>query len=458
MSRLPKSKSIVVTGMGAVTPLGADAQSTWEGLKEGRSGVDTIKRFDATGFPTHIAGQIDEVPELAGQWRFLREKWVRADLVDRKTDLLLVAASEAWTQAGGVLLDTSDWATSKKKIRFRRGSRIAPPERIAVCVGSEGGRKLLEDVAARVLRFRDIETLEPVVGHLPRGEWARQKPSHATSVLASMLGVEGPTRTVATACTSSGGAIAEAVVLLRSGVVDVAVCGGTDCLVEAFMVSGFSLLGALSERNRRPATASRPFDRTRDGFVLSEGAGVLVLETEAHAARRSAPILGRVLGAGLSNNAYRVTDSPPDGRGPAIAMRNAMKDAAVRSEEVDYINAHGTSTPMNDVSETRGIRLALEGAADRVAVSSNKSMFGHLVAACGVVEVITSLLSLRDGVLAPTANLTKHDPECDLDYVPRKAREVDGGLGVALSNAFGFGGSNATIAVAHPDFVPRRAP
>ena len=156
----------------------------------------------------------------------------------------------------------------------------------------------------------------------------------------------------------------------------------------------------------------------------------------------------------MSNNAYRVTDSPPDGRGPAIAMRNAMRDAALRPEQVDYINAHGTSTPMNDVSETRGIRLALEDAADRVAVSSNKSMFGHLVAACGAVEVITTLHSLRSGILAPTANLTRPDPECDLDYVPLKAREVSGGLGVGLSNAFGFGGSNATIAVAHPDFVP----
>ena len=456
MSRLPKSQSIVVTGMGAVTPLGADAESTWDGLKAGRSGVEIIRRFDPTGFPTHIAGQIAHVPELTGQWRFLREKWVKADLIDRKTDLLLVAASEAWTQAGGVLLDSDDWSNSRKKVRFRRGSRIAPPERIGVFVGSEGGRKLLEEVAERVAQFRDIETFKPIVGKLPPGEWARQKPSHATSVLASMLGIEGPTRTVATACTSSGGAIAEAVVLLRAGVVDVAVCGGTDSLVEAFMVSGFSLLGALSERNDSPTSASRPFDRTRDGFVLSEGAGVLVLETEAHAEKRGAEIRGRLLGAGLSNNAYRVTDSPPDGRGPAIAMRNAMVDAGVRPEEVDYVNAHGTSTPMNDVSETRGIRLALEGAADRVAVSSNKSMFGHLVAACGVVEVITSLQSLRDGVLAPTANLRTPDPECDLDYVPLKSRTVRGGMGVALSNAFGFGGSNATIAVAHADFVPRQ--
>jgi 3-oxoacyl-[acyl-carrier-protein] synthase II len=451
-SRLEKSRAIVVTGMGAVTPLGGTAEATWEGLKAGRSGVDVITRFDPSGFRTQIAGRIDEVPEVSGEWRFLRERWARADLVDRKTDLLLVAASQAWTQAGGVLLPST---SSRRRPRVPRRPRLAAPERIAVCVGSEGGRKLLEDVAQRVMKFRDIETLEPLVGHLPKGEWARQKPSHATSVLASILGVEGPTRTVATACTSSGGAIAEAVVLLRAGIVDIAVCGGTDSLVEAFMLSGFSLLGALSERNDSPATASRPFDLTRDGFVLSEGAGVLILETEAHAGARGAPILGRVLGAGLSNNAYRVTDSPPDGRGPAIAMHNAMVDACVAPEEIDYINAHGTSTPMNDVSETRGIRKALGDAAALVAVSSNKSMFGHLVAACGVVEVITTLLSLRDGILAPTLNLLRHDPECDLDYVPRVSRQVSGGLGVALSNAFGFGGSNATIAVAHPDYIPR---
>lgn len=425
------SRRVVVTGMGAVTPLGGTAEQTWTRLRNGKSGIRSIEVFDASGFATRFAGQIVDLPVLPPAWAAARGRWAEADLLDRKTRLALSACAEAWAQAGGGHGSTEG---------------IAPPHRVALCMGSEGGRRLLEEVAWRALEFRGKRIAE-VVPHLPRGEWARMRASHPARVLATELGISGPTRTVCTACTSSGGAIAEALYLVRAGVVDVAVCGGTDTLVEAFMVSGFSLLGALSERNDDPTRASRPFDIDRDGFVLSEGAGILVIEAEEHARGRGAPILGRLLGAGLSNNAFRVTDSPPDGEGPAIAMRAALEDAGLRAEDVAYINAHGTSTQMNDVSETRGIRRALGAHADRVAVSSNKSMMGHLVAACGAVEAIATLHSLRDGVFAPTRNLERPDPECDLDYVPGVAREVPGGFDVALSNAFGFGGSNATLAL-----------
>jgi len=425
---------VVVTGIGAITPLGADPESTWTGLKAGRSGVRPIDRFDASGFATRFAGQIDAIPDLPGPWELARQRWGAANMLDRKTHLALIAARQAWEQAGGV--------------HGGAGALDVEPHRIALALGSEGGRRLLGTMAERSIAQRGMP-LRELLASMPPGEWARLRASHPARVLASELDIRGPTRTVCTACTSSGGAIAEALYLVRAGVVDVALAGGTDTLVEAFMVSGFSLLGALSENNEEPAAASRPFDLTRDGFVLGEGAGMLVLESESHARARGATILGRLRGAGLSNNAFRVTDSPPDGSGPAVAMSAALEDAGLEPEDVGYVNAHGTSTQMNDVSETRGIRRALGAHADRIAVSSNKSMMGHLVAACGAVEAIATLLSLRDSVLAPTLNLSTPDPECDLDYVPQVARPVDG-IGVALSNAFGFGGSNATLVLDTP--------
>ena len=426
---------MVITGVGAVSPLGEDAASTFEGLCLGQSGVRTIDRFDASGFSTRFAGQIENIPLLPGAWSETASRYEAADQMDRKTRLLLSAASEAWTQAGG----------------DDRGARsLGRPERIGICLGSEVGRKLLEEVAQRSVRFAGIPTLQPVVPHLPIGEMARMRPSHPGHVLTSILGTRGPNRTVSTACTSSAGAIAEALYLVRRGTLDIAVCGGTDALVEAFMLSGFSLLGALSSRNEDPQGASRPFDRERDGFVLSEGAGVLMLEAEEHALARGAPILGYLLGAGLSNNAYRITDSPPDGTGPMISMNAALDDAGLKPEAVDYVNAHGTSTQMNDLSETRGLRRTFGAHAERLRVSSTKSMTGHLVAACGAVEAIASLLSLRSGRVHGTLNLKHPDPECDLNYLPDGCEDVAGGIGVAVSNSFGFGGCNASIVLGAP--------
>jgi 3-oxoacyl-[acyl-carrier-protein] synthase II len=223
-----------------------------------------------------------------------------------------------------------------------------------------------------------------------------------------------------------------------------------DVLVDPIMVTGFSLLGALSTRNAAPQAASRPFDRGRDGFVLGEGAGVLILEERSQALRRGAPILAELSGWGCSCNAYRITDSPPDGRGAAQSMSAALADAGLSPQEIGYINAHGTSTPMNDASETRGIRRALGSAAAHIPVSSTKSMMGHLVAACGAVEAILCVLAVRDGWLPPTINLDEPDPDCDLVHIPHQARQQR--IRHALTNAFGFGGSNGSIVVSAPDF------
>jgi 3-oxoacyl-[acyl-carrier-protein] synthase II len=425
-------RDVVVTGLGCVTPMGPGAREGFRALLAGRSGIRTISRFDASGFSTTFAAEVDEVPALGGPFLRAATAALERDLWDRKTELLLAAAQEA--------LGPLDDGPSPI-------GRIGPPQRVGLCLGSEGGRRLLEDLAVRALRHGADPDLLAAALDLPRGEYARMRPSHPLRVLANALGLRGPTRTVCTACTSSAGAVVEATRLLGRGEVDLVVAAGTDTLVEAFMVSGFSLLGALSTRNDAPALASRPFDRDRDGLVLGEGAGVLLLEGEEHARARGARVLGRVLGAGMSNNAYRITDSPPDGTGPMLAMGNALRDAGLGPEQVVHVNAHGTSTAMNDASESRGIRRALGEHAGAVSVTSNKGAMGHLVAACGVVEAIFSLLSLEAGLIPPTLNLQHQDPECDIDVVSGAPRAFDPAGRVVLSNSFGFGGSNATLAL-----------
>ncbi|MEO1272563.1 MAG: beta-ketoacyl-[acyl-carrier-protein] synthase family protein, partial [Myxococcota bacterium] len=280
--------------------------------------------------------------------------------------------------------------------------------------------------------------------------FVRTMPHLTSTLLSVMLQARGPVFTCSTACTSAAQAIGEAVLAIRRGSADVMLAGGTDALVEAFMVTGFALLGALSARNDDPTHASRPFDKHRDGFVLGEGAGFLVLEGLDHAQARGATILGELVGYGCSCNAYRITDSPPDGRGAYQAMSWALRDAGLAPEALDYINAHGTSTQMNDSSETAGIKRALgEEVAYRCPVSSSKSMMGHLVAAGGAVESILCLLAIRDGVIPPTINYTTPDPECDLDVVPNTAREAE--VRYAMTNSFGFGGSNGSLIVARWD-------
>ncbi|MFN7147348.1 MAG: beta-ketoacyl-[acyl-carrier-protein] synthase family protein [Myxococcota bacterium] len=305
-------------------------------------------------------------------------------------------------------------------------SHVPGGERLGVCLGSEAARPPIEWLGQTSVDPDEVAALAPDV---------------PTRQAAQMAGARGPRSTVSTACTSSSQAIGEALLRIRRGEVDAMIAGGVDALSEPLMVVGFAKLGALSTRNEDPRRASRPFDAHRDGFVLGEGAGFLVLEAEETARARGATILASVDGWGCSCNAWRITDSPPDGRGAAQAMRAALADAGVRPEDVGYINAHGTSTPQNDLSESRAIRGFFGDIP--VPVSSTKGHMGHLVAACGAVEAILCVQALRDGWLPPTNNLEEPDPECALTHIQGSPRRLAGRY--ALTNAFGFGGSNGSV-------------
>lgn len=415
-------RRVVITGLGCVTPLGPDVERTWEGLVAGRSAVGPIRRFDAGGFPTTFAAEVhDFAPPEVGP-RF--ERWL-----DPKSAFAVAAAREAMADAG-----------------LEPGA--ADPARFGVSVGAEVSRPDLTEMAARVRRFEE-EGAEAAWRATDPREFVVVAAWHPASLLARLFEARGPTLTTSTACTSSAQSVGDALRLIRRGDADVMLAGGADRLVEELMVMGFGLLGALSTRNDEPERACRPFDRTRDGFVLGEGAGFVVLEALDHARARGARIRAELLGYGCSANAWRITDSPPDGRGARQSMSQALADAGLRPDQVDYVNAHGTSTQQNDASETAGIRGAFGAHADRLAVSSTKSMMGHLVAACGAVELIACVRAIETGVIPPTINYAHPDPACDLDYVPNEARwaRVD----VALTNAFGFGGSNGTLAVGRWD-------
>ncbi len=387
MTERSDRRRVVVTGIGMVTPLGIGAEPTWQALLDGQNGVGPIRRFDPTGFPV----------------RFAAEAPISGSGAPLKARLVELALGEALAQSG-----------------LRGGDRVG------VCLGSEAARPPIEWLGQPSVDPDAVAALAPDV---------------PTRQAAEMAGARGPRSTVSTACTSSSQAIGEALLRIRRGEVDAMVAGGVDALSEPLMVVGFAKLGALSTRNEDPTRASRPFDAHRDGFVLGEGAGFLILEAEEVARARGAPILARVDGWGCSCNAWRITDSPPDGRGAAQAMRAALVDAGVAPEEIGYINAHGTSTPQNDLSESRAIRGVFGGLP--VPVSSTKGHMGHLVAACGAVEAILCVQALRDGWLPPTRNLEEPDPECDLFHIRGTPRRLEGRY--ALTNAFGFGGSNGSV-------------
>jgi 3-oxoacyl-[acyl-carrier-protein] synthase II len=431
MPSSPQRRRVVITGMGSVTPLGLDAASTWAALIEGRCAVDHIRAFDASGFPVQIAA---EVPAAQIDADFRAPKLRK--YADRKIFLAVRAAEEAMAQAG-----------------MAPGGFAPQPGRFGVSVGTEAGRPLLEDVASRFYHLRDHERAggDPMdaLQHFSPLEFVTTMPHLTATLLAALFAARGPSLTCSTACTSAAQALGEAALAIRRGHAEIMLAGGTDALVEAFMVTGFALLGALSQRNDDPRRASRPFDLHRDGFILGEGAGFVVMEDLEHARARGATVLAEVCGYGCSSNAYRITDSPPDGRGAAQSMRWALKDAGLTPDQIDYINAHGTSTQMNDASESRGIRQAFGAAADKVAVSSTKSMMGHLVASCGVVESIACVQAIRDGIIPPTINYETPDPNCDLDYVPNEARRAP--VRYAMTNSFGFGGSNGTLIFGPPE-------
>jgi 3-oxoacyl-[acyl-carrier-protein] synthase II len=392
-----------------VTALGNNARDTWKGLMEGRSGVATIDRFDTTNFSTTIAAQVRDFDPA----QYVEKKEVKK--MDLFIHYALAAADEAVAHAAlEITEDISD--------------------RVGVFIGSGiGGFGIIE---------REHETL---LTQGPRRISPFFIPSSIVNLAAGQvsirLGARGPNSAPCTACSSGTHAIGDAFKVIQRGDADVMIAGGTEGAITPMGVGGFCAMRALSTRNHEPEKASRPFDKDRDGFVMGEGAGIMVLESYEHAVTRGAAILAEIVGYGMSADAHHIT--APSGDGAIRVMRNTLKDAGIAPEEVEYINAHGTSTPPNDRSETAAIRAVFGSHADKLAVSSTKSMVGHLLGAAGGVEGVISALSLVHQIAPPTINLDNPDPECDLDYVPHRARPMS--IRLVLSNSFGFGGTNACI-------------
>ncbi|MDB5351038.1 MAG: beta-ketoacyl-acyl-carrier-protein synthase [Planctomycetota bacterium] len=420
-------RRVVVTGMGMVTPLGRDLESTWKSLRESRSGVGPITLFNAASFPTKIAAEVKNF-DLA--------EYIGAD-ADRWQDhcrntLFAIAAATMAVKASG-LLDLKSLDPSRFGVYLGSGEGQQDFERFVSLVHktNEGGKVNTAEFTREGLR-----SLHPT-------QEAEQEPGTPAGHLAALFGARGPNANCLTACAASAQALGEATDLVRRGDADVMLSGGTHSMIHPFGVTGFNLLTALSTRNDEPHRASRPFDRDRDGFILGEGAGMLVIEEYEHARRRGATIHGEIAGYGSTADAFRLTDTHDEGRGAIAAIREAMAQARVNPGDIDYINAHGTSTSVNDSVETLAIKRSLGPAAYQVAISSTKSMMGHLIAAGGAVEAIICLLAMRDGVVPPTVNLDNPDADCDLDYIPHVSREKS--VHVASSNSFGFGGQNVTL-------------
>jgi 3-oxoacyl-[acyl-carrier-protein] synthase II len=404
-------RRVVITGMGVVSPLGIGIDAFWDGLIHGRSGVRRITRFDPSPYPSQIAG---EIPDFDAAAHLPRRDIVRTDVF---IHYALISAQAALADAG-IKIDGQN-------------------DRVGVSIGTGmGGVPLL-------LSSWDMLQREGMAG-VSAYALPGSLPNMAAGWVSMRTGARGPLFTPTTACAASSQAVGDAFRTIQRGDADVMLAGGTDSLIHPLVIAGFSTIRALSTRNDAPTLASRPFDRDRDGFVLAEGAGILVLETLEMARARGARIYAEVLGYGLSADANHPTAS--SSQGPARAMRLALEDAKLPPEAVDYVNAHGTSTQLNDQHETEAIKAVFGDHAGRLAVSSIKSMTGHLVGAAGGVEAIATALALHHGVVPPTINYTTPDPACDLDYVPNQARRAP--IRVAMSNSFAFGGTNAILVLA----------
>jgi 3-oxoacyl-[acyl-carrier-protein] synthase II len=406
-------RRVVITGLGTVTPCGNDVPATWQAMVEGRSGIARITRFDVSGLPCQIAGEVKGFDGAA----LLGAREIRR--LGLFMQYALVAGDEAMRDAG-----------------FARGEAWPDAERFGVYVGSGiGGLPEIVE-AADTLFTEGIEALSAYF--IPRSLI-----NLATGQLAIRLDARGPSLVVATACAVGNHAIGEAWRAVRFGDAEVILAGGAEGGITALGFGGFMAMRAMSRRNDDPATASRPFDVDRDGFVMGEGSGLVVLEELEHAKRRGARIYCELVGYSNTTDAHHITAPAPGGEGAARCMRQALRGAGIAPEEVAYINAHGTSTPANDPTETAAIRSVFGRHADRLAVSSTKGVTGHLLGAAGGVEAVATSLALHTGVVPPTASLARPDPACDLDYVPKTARRIQ--PRVAMSNAFGFGGTNATL-------------
>jgi 3-oxoacyl-(acyl-carrier-protein) synthase len=418
---MPPRRRVFITGIGLVTPLGEDAPGTWRALLAGESGIDVIRRFDASGFPVRIGAEVKRFDVAAVPSRLRK-------FAARQHAFALGAADEALRDAG--LAPCADTAARWACVVGAGMMGVDYDELVAFQRRSAPRGTLVTDGL-------NGSGADPIA-------FARSQPNAGLSLLVQRFDIRGHAGAVHTACASGGQAVGAAMRLVRRGTADWALAGGFDAMLNPIGLAGFCLLGALSTDNERPERASRPFDRTRNGFVLGEGAGFVVLESEDAARRRGARVYAELAGEGNALSSYRITDSHPSGSGPIQAMRQALADAGDAPEDVDYVNAHGTSTPMNDRSECAAIRAVFGGAAERVAVSSTKSLTGHLIAAAGAVEAAFCALAIRDGVVPPNANLVQRDPACDLRFVERTSHRP---VRVALSNSFGFGGSNNCLVV-----------
>jgi len=401
---------VAVTGLGCVTPVGCSRSTTWTALTEGRSGITPISFFDATDYPSSIAGEVQDFDPLAR----LSNKESRK--MDRFVQLGMVAGLEAYDDAG------LNGEFDKERFGVLVGAGIGGLETIERTTNT-----LLEKGPRRVSPFYIPSSIINMV----------------SGNLSIMLDAQGPNLAIATACTTGTHSIGMAARLIQYGEATVMVAGGTESSVTPTSMAGFGAAKALSRRNHDPAGASRPWDIERDGFVLGEGAGVVVLEELEQAKNRGARIYAELIGFGMSGDAHHMTQPSTGGEGASRCMANALTDSCIDASEIDYINAHGTSTPQGDLGETLAIKRTFGPTAYKLMVSSNKSMLGHLLGAAGGVEAVATVLSLHHGVIPPTINLETPDPDCDLDYVPGAAREV--GINTALSNSFGFGGTNGTL-------------
>ncbi len=407
------TRRVVVTGLGLISPVGLDTKSTWEALVEGRSGAGPITQFDPEGFSVRIACEVKG---------FEPEAWMDPKEVrrfDRFVQFAVAAADSAVRESGLEITETN-------------------ADRVGVVIGSGiGGLNMIQE-QHKLLLDRGPRRVSPffipgAIGNMCSG------------LVSIRTGAKGPNSATVTACSTSAHAIADSLLYIRHGYADAIIAGGAEAVMSPLAVAGFASMRALSTRNDEPERASRPWDKDRDGFVIGEGAGVVILEELEHAKRRGAPILAEVLGFGMSGDANHISAPCEDGDGGARVMRSTLEDAGLAPEDVDYINAHGTSTPLGDRVETLAVKRVFGDHSDRLAVSSTKSMTGHLLGAAGALEFGVAVLSVVNNVVPPTINLDEPEPENDLDYVPHTAREMP--VRVAMTNSFGFGGTNACLAV-----------
>jgi 3-oxoacyl-[acyl-carrier-protein] synthase II len=405
-------RRVVITGMGAITPIGNNVKEFWEGLVEGRNGIGLITRFDTTKFDTKFAA---EVKNFKADSHFDKKSIRRLDPF----------AQYALVSAGMAVEDSALDMTKVEKERF------------GVIYGSGiGGMKTLQEQHFAFFNGNDPHKISPFFVPMMISDIAAGQ-------ISIKYGLKGPNYATTSACATASHAIADALFLIQRGSADLMMCGGSEAAITEISIGGFNSLKALSTWNDRYEEASRPFDKDRNGFVLGEGAGTLILEEYEHAKNRGANIHAEIIGAGLTGDAFHITAPAPEGEGALRSMKEAMRDGNVSPEEIEYINAHGTSTELNDINETKAIKGAFNSHAYKLIVSSTKSMTGHLLGAAGGIEAIATILAIKNSIVPPTINLTNPDPECDLNYSPIKATKKE--IRYAISNTFGFGGHNASL-------------